>query len=266
MLTKIPFYFGVTRNATVAFGALFSDLFIVNKDKNGESKKIIKVPLQYSAKDKYVVKMQQSDIDGNKTLQVNLPRASFVILDYSYDPERQLNKVNKMVSMNGDRTVVQYAPSPYNLTFELSTYTKTQEDSMQLMEQIVPFFRPDLTLKVKMMESPEMVQDIPLILNSVVGDDSYDGAFEDSRMIIMTYTFTMKLNYYSPLKGIADPENHFPDGSEEIPIIKKVYVNVNNNKYTAEVDPFTANKTDVYNILESWTETIPRDFDADKTI
>lgn len=266
MLTKFPFYHGVTRKATVAFGALFSDLFIVTKAKTtGKSEKIVKVPLAFAAKDKYIVKMLQNDASDDKSVQITLPRASFEILGYTYDGTRNLNKVHNIKGQVDGVNVIQYSPVPYDLEFNLYTYTKSTEDNLQLMEQIIPFFKPDLTLSVVMMENPQIKQDIPVILTSITTEDDYDGSLEDRRMIITTYSFTMKLNYYGPLKGLEDNENHFEtDGVA--PIIKRVLVNVNNNKYTAEVNPFTANPEDIFTIDEKWEITIPRDFDEDLTI
>lgn len=264
MLTKFPFYHGITRKATISFGALFADMFCVTK-QNGKSEKIVKVPLAYAPKDKYIVKMLQSDVKDNKTLQTTLPRASFEIQAYTFDSQRLLNKAHNLKGVAQGTNVLQYTPVPYDVDFALYTYTKTTEDDLQLMEQILPFFKPDLTLSVVMQEEPRIVQDIPLILNSVTKEDDYDGSFEDRRMIISTYTFTMKLNYYGPLKGLEDNENHF-DTDGILPLIKRVIVNVNNNKYTAEINPFEANKDDIFEIDESWVETIPRDFDEDLSI
>ena len=134
----------------------------------------------------------------------------------------------------------------------LYTYTRTVEDNLQIMEQILPFFTPDMNLSVKMMKEPLLVQDIPLILNSVKTDDQYDGSFEESRTLITTYSFIMKAYYYSPLLNKTDPEKHFADNSDA-QVIKHVSVIVNSqSKYSAIIDPFEANSNDPYNINEGW--------------
>lgn len=266
MLSKVPFYHSITEKVTIAFGALFSDIFIVHKDKSGKNKKAMKVPLAYSNKDKYIVRLLQGDPETNEDVAVTLPRASFEILSFSYDPARQLNKIHKNIGTVGSRNVLQYVPVPYDLEFSLSTYTKKSDENFQIMEQILPYFTPDLMLSVKIQKDPEIVQDIPVILNSVVVDDQYEGAFEDRRMIITTYSFTVKINYLGELKGIEDDNKNFDDGSSVLPLIKKVFVNLNNNKYSAIVDPLEANPGDVFEIDESWDLTIPRDFDEDLTL
>lgn len=261
MLTNVPFYHSTIRNATVAFGGLFSNLHLVTKNKDGITDKIVKVPIQYANKEKYIVRIMQ-DPKIERNTMVTLPRMSFEISGYQYDPERKLNKIHRInstrdIALETREFFTQYTPVPYNISWNLYTYTKTTEDNLQLMEQILPFFTPELNLSVKMIKNPEIVQDIPLVLTSVnTADDFYDGSFEDRRMIISTYSFEMKLNIYAPLIGVIDRDNHFADGNNGgLPIIKKVIVDTNNSRYTAIVDPFEASVADVYNIIESNSDT-----------
>jgi hypothetical protein len=256
MLTKVPFYHAVTRKLVVSFGGLFGNIFIQTKNKDNKTEKIVKVPLAYANKDKVIVRLQQ-DPGLQEDVQILLPRMSFEIVGMSYDASRQLNKIHRTTAITNTRNVFMYAPVPYNVEFNLYTYTKTTEDNLQIMEQIIPYFTPDMNLTIKMMADPPLSQDIPLILNSVNTDDEYDGSFEDRRYIITTYSFTMKAYYYGPLLGSLDPEKHFEDG-KQVNVIKTVQATVNNNfKYSAVIDPISANVTDPYNITESWTSTPP---------
>lgn len=252
MLTKVPFYHGVTRKLVIAFGGLFGSIYTVTKNHDGVSEKIVKVPLSFASKEKFILRLQQ-DPGLNQDVEVVLPRMSFEITGYDYDPSRQFNKVNKVVGSQGNRDVKMFAPVPYNISFTLYSFTRTMEDNLQIMEQILPYFSPEMNLSIKMMADPTIIQDVPLILNDVNMDDQYDGGFEDRRYIISTYTFTMKANYYGPVLGSFDEENHFENGSG-VSVIKKVESTINTNlKYTAAIDPFTANKDDTYNIDENWT-------------
>lgn len=260
MLTSIPFYHGSTRNLVIAFCGLFSNIFIRNFDANGVSRKIVNVPISFVSKEKFLIRLQQ-DPNLNEDSQINLPRMSAEIVGIDYDQSRQLNKVHKNVGSIDTRTVFSYTPVPYNLTFNLNTYTRTVEDNLQIMEQILPFFTPDMNLSIKMIKEPVLVQDVPLILNSVTSDDQYDGSFEDSRTIISTYTFTMKSYFYGPLLNHTDPENHFTSNADK-QVIKHVSVSVNNiNKYTAVIDPFAAQATDPYDINENWITITPQEGD-----
>lgn len=251
MLTKIPFYHGTTRKCIIAVGGLLSNIFIRTKDRDGITQKIVNVPLAYCNKEKYMVRLQQ-DPGLNEDNQITLPRLSFEIVGFEYDSARQLNKVNRIVSIREGRNTYQHSPVPYNLSINAYSFTRTQEDNLQILEQIVPYFTPDMNLSIKVMQNPDVVQDCALVLNSVNTDDAYDGGFEDRRYIITTYSFTMKMNYYSPIIGLLDSENHF--AGSEVNVIKKATASVNTGlKYSAEVNPFEANITDPYSVDEGWT-------------
>ena len=45
----------------------------------------------------------------------------------------------------------------------------------------------------------EIVQDVPVILNSITAEDNYDGSFQERRFVTHTLTFTMKTNVYGPV-------------------------------------------------------------------
>ena len=250
MLTRSPFYYGTTRKMVIGFAGLFSNIFTRTFDKDGVTQKIVNVPIAFANKEKFIVRLQQDPSLAND-VEIVLPRMSFEIVGTSYDASRQLNKIQKNISSIGTRTVHQYAPVPYVLTFNLYTYTRTQEDNLQIMEQILPYFTPDLNLSIKVLQEPAITQDCSLILNSVSTDDSYDGSFEARRYIITTYTFSLKMFYYGAILGTNDPENHFENG-EQTGVIKRVITNLNQLKYTAEIDPFSANANDVFNIIEGW--------------
>lgn len=265
MLSKVPQYHGITRKMVVAVCGLFSNIFCVTKNTDGVTQKIVAVPLAYAAKEKFIVRLQQ-DPGLNEDAQIVLPRLSVEIVGTEYDSSRQLNKINKTISTKNGRTVHSYSPVPYNLTFNLYSFTRTQEDNLQILEQIVPYFTPDMNLSIKVLQNPDVIQDCQLIMTSLNTDDSYDGGFEDRRYIITTYSFTLKMNYYGPFMGIIDSENHFENGPASN-IIKKVITNLNTNKYSVEIDPFDADSDDVHTTIEGWSSRDPsNDFDTGITI
>ncbi len=263
MLTKSPFYFGTTRKMVIGFAGLFSNIFIRTRDSAGTSKKIVKVPLAYANKEKFIVRLTQ-DPSLNEDIEILLPRMSFEIVGFDYDNTRQLNKIHKYVGTVAGKAGHQYTPVPYNLSFMLYTYTRTQEDNLQVMEQILPFFTPDMNVSIKVLQNPDVTQDCTLTMNSVNIDDQYDGGMEDRRYIITTYAFTMQMVYFGPVFGTSDPEHHFEDGPASN-IIKKVVTNVNQLKYSAVVDPFDAGVDDPHTIDEMWEQRLgdPNDFDTD---
>lgn len=200
MLNGAIFYHGAIRKTIVAFGRLFSDIKIERVSPDEETSQIVAVPLAYAPKEKWIVRLD-SDPGLNNHTYTSLPRMSFEITGYTYDASRKTNKMNKIVctdetsTYNPSRKSV-FSPVPYNIDINLYILTKTQEDGMQILEQILPTFNPEYTLSVRALPDLELVQDIPVILNSVTVQDDYDGDFQTRRFVTHTLTFTLKTNVY----------------------------------------------------------------------
>ena len=89
---------------------------------------------------------------------------------------------------------------PYNINMQLNIMAKNQDDGLQILEQILPYFQPEYTLSIKPIdEMPSFKQDVPIILNSVSFDDQYEGDFNSRRVLIYTLDFTMKMSFYGSL-------------------------------------------------------------------
>lgn len=257
MITNNPFYHGSTRKLIVAFGGLFNNIMVRTEDSTGDTQKIVKVPIAFAQKEKFIVRLQQ-DPALQEDIETLLPRLAYELTGYNYDASRQLNKLNRKYCFRNDGTPIKmFAPVPYDVNFNLYSFTRTTDDNLQIMEQILPFFSPDMNLAIKMLQDPEVVLDVPLVLNGVTTDDQYDGGFEERRYIVSTYSFTMKALFYGPMLGaedLLDPDNHFPDDGSLPGVIKRVIVNVNGtSSFRAEIDPFAASKIQPHNVIEGWT-------------
>ena len=240
MLNGNVYYHGSIRKAIVAFGRLFSDVYIDRKQGdsvNGDTIQRLQVPLSYAPKEKWLVRLDsQSDLENNVTA-ITLPRMSFEIMGYSYDSSRKLNRMQQIQSdASASTKPTVYTPVPYNLDLSLYVLTKTQEDGMQIIEQILPTFTPEYTLTINMVPEMGIIMDVPVILNSVSVVDEYDGSFTDRRFVTHTLNFEMKLNLYGPVSGQG--------------IITQVNANVGENEsyganrtYVAEGDVTTATVT-----------------------
>ena len=78
----------------------------------------------------------------------------------------------------------------------LYIFAKNQEDALQIVEQILPYFNPDFSVTVNDLPELGIKRDIKIVMDSVAFEDDYEGDFASRRSIIWTMTFTMKLNYY----------------------------------------------------------------------
>ena len=135
---------------------------------------------------------------------ITLPRLGFEIGALTYDSTRKLNRVQKFKkvksdSANANKLDTQFMPVPYNMDITLYAMAKNSDDALQIVEQILPFFQPDYTLTINDMADMGIKRDVPIILNSVSYEDSYQGDFETRRAIIYTLAFTTKFYLYGPV-------------------------------------------------------------------
>lgn len=194
------FYHRRIRNTVALFGRLFNNIYVMRSDAAGNGVSAIKVPLSYAPKRKYMERLlTNANFEEDNKVAIKLPRMSFEITSIEYDPDRQLpkiNNVNRRGTQANQRTKF-YTPVPYNINFQLSVYAKTQDDALQVVEQIVPFFAPQYTLTIKpIAEYPDIKEDVPVILQGVSFSDDYEGALESRRTIIYTMDFQVKINIY----------------------------------------------------------------------
>ncbi len=201
MLGHQPFYFGIIKQVITAFGALFSDIKIERKQTdtvNGTTIQTLNIPLSYAPREKWIVRLEQDPNLENNTY-TTLPRLSFEITGYSYDSQRKTNRMQQIKCGSGTASSTYMStPTPYNIEVTLYVLTKTQEDALQIIEQILPFFTPEYTLSINAIPSMNIVQDIPVILNSISVQDDYDGDFATRRFVTHTLNFTLKMNLFGP--------------------------------------------------------------------
>lgn len=193
------FYHQTTRRYVAIFGTLFNDISIQRKDNTGTLQQTMKVPLNYGPMEKFLSRTQQ---DPDLTAPaIVLPRMSFEIVSMNYDGDRKLTNMTRNVKgiTANDRVRVQYSPAPYNIEFELNIMTKYAEDGTKILEQILPFFKPEFTVTAKMIDDMDMLTDIPIVLNSVRSEDTYEGSYEERRSLTWTLNFTLKGYYYGPV-------------------------------------------------------------------
>ena len=191
------------RRYLLAFGSFFDSIF-VTRDEAGVEKQRILVPLQYGPKEKWLIRITQDPTLDRGVSQI-VPRLSYEMTGLAYDGSRKVNTLNQLKFATSELTKLSrtYAGVPYNLTLSLSALVKFQEDGFQIVEQILPFFTPDLTFTIQTIPDIGLKEQIPLTLQSVTHTDNYEGNFETRRIIIWDLTFTMKVFFYGPTKTQA---------------------------------------------------------------
>ena len=197
------FYHEHLRRYIVVFGTMFNNIVVSRKTTAGVVDKRIKVPISYSPRDKLLARVETDPALRNPTA-VSLPRMGFEVTSMTYAGERKLSTIQRYTiksTSDSDKKNLVYSPVPYDINFQLSIMVKSAEDGTQILEQILPFFTPEWTNSVQLIDDLELKMDIPLVLISVSSDDTYDGDFETRRALIWTLDFTMKGYFYGPIKN-----------------------------------------------------------------
>ena len=185
------FYHQTSRKMVVAFGSLFNTIEVRRTNSAGSVIDTIKVPLSYGPREKFLTRIS-ADPNLNPSIALTVPRMGFELTSMTYDGVRKLNTMGRNVKKGTTGLKKQFNPVPYNWDFSLYVYVKNAEDGTQILEQILPFFTPEFTVTMNLVSSMSEKRDIPLVLNSVTSEDTYEGDFASRRSIIWTLSFLMK--------------------------------------------------------------------------
>jgi len=195
------FYHEILRRTIISFGTLFNDITIKKTDSSDNTVSVVKVPLAYGPTQKFLARLEQSP-DLNKSTAMTLPRMSFEFTGLTYDATRKVTTSQKISVKNpdsGTEVKKSYMPVPYNMQFELSIMTKLNDDSLQIIEQILPYFQPSYNVTVKLVDSINEKRDIPIVLENITMQDDYEGDFSSRRVLLYTLRFTAKTYLFGPV-------------------------------------------------------------------
>jgi len=199
------FYHEILRKTVVSFGTLFNNISVKHENSSGDVVSEIKVPLAYGPTQKFLARLEQSP-DLNKPVQMTLPRMSFEFIGLNYDAQRKVTTTQTFLTSSASNKTQEkksYMPVPYNMEFELSIMTKLNDDMLQIIEQILPYFQPSYNLSVNLVEEIGEKRDIPIILGSITMNDDYEGDFTTRRALIYTLRFTAKIYLFGPVSSAS---------------------------------------------------------------
>jgi len=237
------FYNEGLRKLTIAFGQIFNNVIIQNTSSTGAITKRIRVPLAYAPKEKFLVRIeQQANLQSDREVAVTLPRMGFEITGLQYDATRKINKMQKTIRVksgeDGKVRNYNYAPVPYNISFNLYSFTATAENGLQIIEQILPYFQPEYTVTMNVIPELDIKRDIPIILNSVNYEDTYNGEFTQRRAVIYTLSFTAKTYLYGPMskQGVIKTVQSDLGSDTDSPLTREERIVITPNPTTADAD------------------------------
>mgnify|MGYP003133454556 CR=1 FL=1 len=198
------FYNEVFRSVIIGFGSLFNGIEVRHRNDKDETWSVIQVPLAYGPTQKFLARMQQEK-DLNRPIQVTLPRMSFEFTNLQYDPSRKVTQNQQIVVETAEGQVKKtFVPVPYNMTIQLSIMTKLNDDMLQIVEQILPYFQPSYSLPIKFLGNLNEVKYVPVNLDTIQMEDDYEGNFDTRRALVYTLTFTAKTYVYGPVADVSD--------------------------------------------------------------
>jgi hypothetical protein len=196
------FYNETIRKTVIAFGTLFNDITIKHTNDSTDAViSTIKVPIAYGPMQKFLARIEQQP-NFNKNVAITLPRLSFEIISYQYDPTRKIAPITKFcIVPNSSKNKIKkvFMPVPYNIGFRLSFAAKLQDDALQILEQILPFFQPSYNVTLNMIEGHDEKRDIPFTLSDISFKDEYEDDFNTRRAIVYDLDFTAKTYFYNEI-------------------------------------------------------------------
>jgi len=257
------FYHQHVRKAIIAFGTLFNQIQVRRTNAQGEVVQSVFVPLSYAPKQKFIERIREvPDVDENRQpFAVTLPRIGFEITNFSYDPSRKLSITQPVRAVDTTQTTktgtrYSHVATPYNMGISMSVFVKNQDDGLQIIEQILPYFNPDFNVTVNALPDLGVKHDIQIVLDSVTYNDEWEGSFDKRLSVIWDLNFTMKLNFYGYVtdaqlikKTIIDLYNDSNLFAGKPPVNTIVGTEI-----TTTVDPYNALPIDTYSYITDFDE------------
>ncbi len=193
------FYNEILRKTIISFGTLFNGLTI---KQDGST---VKVPLAYGPTQKFLARLEQAP-NLSQATQISLPRMSFEFTGLTYDSSRKVTTTQTIAVKNpDDGTDIKkvFMPVPYNMQFELAIMCKLNDDALQLVEQILPFFQPSYNLTINLVDLINEKKDVPVVLENITMQDDYEGDFTSRRVLLYTLRFTAKTYLFGPVTSAS---------------------------------------------------------------
>jgi len=193
------FYNEILRKTIISFGTLFNGLTIKQEGST------VKVPLAYGPTQKFLARLEQAP-NLSQATQISLPRMSFEFTGLTYDSSRKVTTTQTIAVKNpDDGTDIKkvFMPVPYNMQFELAIMCKLNDDALQLVEQILPFFQPQYNLTINLVSLINEKKDVPVVLENITMDDQYEGDFTSRRVLLYTLRFTAKTYLFGPVTSAS---------------------------------------------------------------
>lgn len=221
-MPKIKFYLSLSKEDTkikqhlyshtiwkhvAAFADIFDDMEVYVYDdarKNVVGRK--EVPVILAPKEKVVSVL--SVIDGTPKPEIDnvLPKISIIWTGINWDSNRQTGiKEKRKLAVEFDddtgqrkKSYVDRQTVPFLFDMQVTLWTAYMDEAVQLLENILPFFAPDLHITVYERTTGQGRKS-KVSLESVTPNFVYELNEPDRRIIQFDLNFTMEVNLYTPI-------------------------------------------------------------------
>lgn len=239
------FYHATMRKSVAVFGTLFNNLRVIRKAADGSVLNQVRVPLAYGPKQKFLARLDQ-ETGFDAPMAIKLPRMAFEMTSLTIDTAQKTPKRNKIVELHASdvtkkKTIKHW--TSYDIGMSLYIMAKNQDDGLQIVEQILPYFTPEYTVTITPVDGFTHKQDVAVILGGVNIDDQYEGDFTERRVLIYQLDFVMKMKFYGPTgdQGVIREINiDFKDKGNVSDIMEQMDITIN---------PTTADEDDNYTVV-----------------
>lgn len=247
---KTYYYYGSIRKTIIQFLDLWNNITIARYNSSGEVTRYVQVPLKFGTKEKcwYWINEKKND--------ELLPMISVVLSNVTYDPNRAGNKHHyiKKTTDEDDGTTGRFLnPVPYNIDFSMTIWSLHMADVDQILEQILPFFSPHVTIRLAISEL-DVTIDVPVTFNSCTPDNSLEMSDEEHRIVKWTLDFSVATWLFKPLT----------DTNIILKVIQKIYTNEDawENRFTEST--FTSGAPGSYESVALFAKAVAPWFDDDE--
>ena len=263
MFNNQHFYHQHIRKAIIAFGTLFNNITLRRINAEGEVAQSLFVPLSYAPKQKFIDRIREApELEtGRATFQITLPRMGFEITNFSYDASRKLSVTQNVRAIDTSGTTntgirYSYISTPYNMGISLSIFAKNQDDGLQIIEQILPYFNPDFNVTINEIPELGVKRDLQIVLDNISYQDEWEGGFDKRLSVIWDLNFTVKMNFFG----------HVQDANIIKKTIQNIYADYGlfeggpptnaqvGRRITTTIDPEEATPIDNYEFVQEFDD------------
>lgn len=202
------FYNKSLRKLVVGFGSLFNEIYVEHNNPDNPAVPIkIRVPITYAPQEKFIRRLlEPSSISDGTRIETQLPKLSYIITSVRPDASRRRNKfspVQTTTETNGECTNTGSLINeqvPVNVGISLFIYTRHIDDTLQIVEQIIPYFNPDHIIEMDLNSVQSNVR-IPITLVENNISERFDGDFSNRRLNVSSLSFLAKTYIYGPVRS-----------------------------------------------------------------